>query len=63
MNAARENKLDVAQLYLDSGLSGQETIELAKKVYVVLNSRLPVRVTNLSDRLGEGHQFEFGVAA
>jgi MscS family membrane protein len=50
MNAARENKQDVAPLYLDSGLSGEDAIELAQKLYVVLNSRLPVRVNILSDQ-------------
>jgi MscS family membrane protein len=50
MNAARDNKQDVAPLYLDSGLSGQDATELAQQLYVVLNSRLPVRVNVLSDR-------------
>ena len=50
MNAARENKQDVAPLYLDSGLSGEGATELAQKLYVVLNSRLPVRVNILSDQ-------------
>ena len=50
MTAAREQKQDVAPLYLNSGLSGEDAIELAQKLYVVLNSRLPVRVNILSDR-------------
>ncbi len=50
MNAARQQKQDVAPLYLDSGLSGEDAIELAQKLYVVLNSRLPVRVNVLSER-------------
>ena len=37
-------------LYLNSGLDGNEASELAQKLYVVLNSRLPVRITTLSDR-------------
>jgi MscS family membrane protein len=49
MNAARENQEDVAPLYLNSGLKGRDAIDLAHQLYVVLNSRLPVRVTILSD--------------
>ena len=49
MNAARENNVDVAQLYLNSGLAGRAAAELAQQLYVVLNSRLPVRVNVLSD--------------
>ena len=50
MDAARENKLEVLPLYLNSGLRGDEATELAQQLYVVLNSRLPVRVTTLSER-------------
>jgi len=50
MAAARENKQEVTPLYLNSGLSGEDATELAQKLYVVLNSRLPVRVNILSDR-------------
>jgi len=50
MNAARDNKQEVTPLYLNSGLSGQDATELAQQLYVVLNSRLPVRVNILSDR-------------
>jgi MscS family membrane protein len=50
MNAARDNKQDVTPLYLNSGLSGQDANDLAQKLYVVLNSRLPVRVNILSDQ-------------
>jgi MscS family membrane protein len=50
MNAARDNKQEVTPLYLNSGLSGQDATELAHKLYVVLNSRLPVRVNILSDQ-------------
>lgn len=49
MNAARQNKLEVTPLYLNSGLSGEDATELARQLYVVLNSRLPVRVNILSD--------------
>ena len=50
MSAARANKQDVTPLYLNSGLSGDAATELAQQLYVVLNSRLPVRVNVLSDR-------------
>ena len=50
MEAARENRQDVLPLYLNSGLRGDAATELAQQLYVVLNSRLPVRVTTLSDR-------------
>ena len=51
MNAARDDKQKIAPLYLNSGLSGEDAFELAHKLYVVLNSRLPVRVNVLSDRV------------
>ena len=51
MSAARANKQDVTPLYLNSGLSGEDATELARKLYVVLNSRLPVRVNILSDQI------------
>jgi MscS family membrane protein len=50
MAAARENKQEVAPLYLNSGLKGDAATELAQQLYVVLNSRLPVRLNVLSDR-------------
>jgi MscS family membrane protein len=50
MSAARTNQTDVAPLYLNSGLSGSAAADLAQQLYVVLNSRLPVRVNVLSDR-------------
>jgi len=50
MSAAGDKKVDIAPLYLNSGLSGTAAIELAQQLYVVLNSRLPVRVNVLSDR-------------
>ena len=50
MNAARENKQEVTPLYLNSGLGGNDATALAQQLYVVLNSRLPVRVNILSDR-------------
>lgn len=50
MNAARDNKQEVTPLYLNSGLSGEDATQLAQQLYVVLNSRLPVRVNILSDQ-------------
>ena len=50
MSAARANKQEVTPLYLNSGLSGNAATELAQQLYVVLNSRLPVRVNILSDK-------------
>ena len=41
MNAARDNKQDVAPLYLDSGLSGQDATELAQQLRAQLR---PVKV-------------------
>lgn len=50
MNAARENKQDVATQYLNSGLAGAAAGNLAHQLYVVLNSRLPVRLNAFSDK-------------
>ena len=50
MSAAGGNEIEAAPLYLNSGLSGAAAAELAQQLYVVLNSRLPVRVNVLSDR-------------
>ena len=50
MSVAGSNKTDAAPLYLNSGLSGRAATDLAQQLYVVLNSRLPVRVNVLSER-------------
>jgi MscS family membrane protein len=50
MSAAGGNEIEAAPQYLNSGLSGTAATELAQQLYVVLNSRLPVRVNVLSDR-------------
>jgi MscS family membrane protein len=50
MSAARDGKNDVAPLYLNTRLRGQAAVDLARELYVVLDSRLPVRVNELSDR-------------
>jgi MscS family membrane protein len=49
MRAAREGKDDVASYYLNTSLEGEEAVELARQLYVVLDSRLPVRLSELSD--------------
>ena len=50
MSAARDGKDDVAPLYLNTRVRGQAAVDLARQLYVVLDSRLPVRVNELSDR-------------
>jgi MscS family membrane protein len=50
MRAARQGKDDIAPLYLDTALTGQDAVALAHKLYVVLDSRLPARLTDLSDQ-------------
>jgi MscS family membrane protein len=51
MTAARGNQDDIATQYLNSGLRGEPAAALAHQLYVVLNSRLPVRVNILSDQI------------
>jgi MscS family membrane protein len=50
MAAARDGKDDVTPLYLNTPVQGRRAVDLARQLYVVLNSRLPVRVNELSDR-------------
>ena len=50
MRAGADGKSEVAQLYLNSGQTGLAAADLAQQLYVVLNSRLPVRVNVLSER-------------
>ena len=50
MSAARSGNDEVLPLFLDTNLSGRAAVELAHKLYVVLDSRLPVRLTELSDQ-------------
>ncbi len=51
MRAAREGNLEVAAQYLN--VRAAEATELARKLYVVLDSRLPARLNDVSD-LPEG---------
>jgi len=50
MSAARSGNDTVAPLYLDTQLKNQAAVDLAHKLYVVLDSRLPARLYELSDR-------------
>ena len=50
MTAARDGNIEVAARYLSSSLTGAAVAELTQQLYVVLNSRLPVRSNVLSDR-------------
>ena len=50
MSAARRGNDEVSPLYLDTNLKGQAAVELARKLYVVLDRRLPARLNELSDR-------------
>jgi MscS family membrane protein len=49
MRAARAGNHELAFLYLNTPLRGEAAFELARKVYVVLDSRLPARLNELSD--------------
>src|SRR5262245_49632574 len=50
MDAARRGNNDVTPLYLDAAVTGDAAVELARKLFVVLDSRLTTRVNELSDR-------------
>jgi MscS family membrane protein len=50
MNAARNGRDDIAPLYLNTTLRDQPAADLARKLFVVLDSRLPPRLKELSDR-------------
>jgi MscS family membrane protein len=50
MNAARNGRDEVALQYLNTRLRDQEAVDLARKLFVVLDSRLPARLSELSDR-------------
>ena len=55
LDAVRKGNDKVAPLYLDTDLRGGDAIELARQLYVVIDSRLPPRLHDLSDR-PEGSQ-------
>jgi len=50
ISAARRGNTEVLPAYLDTNLQGQAAVELARKLYVVMDSRLPARLNELSDR-------------
>lgn len=50
MSAARKENNDVAPQYLNTNLRGEAAVDLARKLRVVLDSRLPARLNELSDR-------------
>ena len=49
LNAARKGNYDLAQHYLDTALPDRAAAELAQQLYVVLDARLPARLTQVSD--------------
>jgi MscS family membrane protein len=50
MRAAREANGEVASLYLNTTLRGAAAQDLARQLYVVLDRRLPARLTEISDK-------------
>src|SRR5262245_54929962 len=50
MNAVRDQRQDVVPLYLNTNLRGNAALDLAQKLFAVLDTRLPPRVNELSDR-------------
>lgn len=49
MRTAREGKFEAAVHYLNTPLTGARALDLAQQLYVVLDSRLPVRLVEVSD--------------
>jgi MscS family membrane protein len=50
MRAAREGNPELASQYLDTTLQDRQAQDLARQLYVVLDSRLPARIDEISDR-------------
>ena len=50
MNAARDARDEVAPQYLNTNLRDRAAVDLAHKLFVVLDRRLPPRLDELSDR-------------
>jgi MscS family membrane protein len=50
MRAAREGHPELASQYLDTPAQDRQAQELARQLYVVLDSRLPARIDEISDR-------------
>src|SRR3954451_14212398 len=51
MNAARQGSDTAAPLYLNTNLRDKAAVKLAHQLFVVLDSRLPARLNELSDRV------------
>ena len=49
MKESRAGNYEAAILYLNTNLTGASAADLARQLFVVLDSRLPARLTNLSD--------------
>jgi MscS family membrane protein len=50
MSAVQKGNTEAAALYLNTPLRGAQAAQLAQQLYVVLDSRLPARLNELSDR-------------
>jgi MscS family membrane protein len=50
MRVTREGNAEVASQYLNTTLRDRQAEELARQLYVVLDSRLPARIDEISDR-------------
>ena len=50
MRASRDGNSEAALAYLNTKLRGQAALDLAHKLHVVLDSRLPARLNEVSDR-------------
>jgi MscS family membrane protein len=55
MRTSRAGNLEAASLYLNSGLTGEAAFELSRKLYMVLDRRLPARTNEISN-VPEGSQ-------
>jgi MscS family membrane protein len=52
LNAARNDDYELARQYLDTRLAGEEGRQLAHELFVVLDARLPAKLTLISDAPG-----------
>src|ERR1700757_1538772 len=50
LNAARKGNAEIAVLYLNTPLRGEEAEDLARQLAIVLNRRLPARLNTLSEK-------------
>ena len=49
LSAARRGDYDVSLQYLNTQLVGEDAVDLARQLFMVLDTRLPARLTQLSD--------------